>query len=154
VLAPLAAGVIESIWHRGLAQRQRVPDRQARVLVACGAASGIAAAYDVPIGGALFGLEVLLGSFARELLAPTLPFEQVIRKLLSLPAGHDLHVTAEDGALLGVIRLDALKGTISDRSHLGMIVAADEKERLPVVDEQRRLVGTVGMRDVLALGRS
>jgi CBS-domain-containing membrane protein len=29
-----------------------------------------------------------------------------------------------------------------------------EQERLPVVDERRRLVGTVGMRDVLALGRS
>ncbi|HSN90113.1 MAG TPA: CBS domain-containing protein [Anaeromyxobacteraceae bacterium] len=28
-----------------------------------------------------------------------------------------------------------------------------ELERLPVVDERGRLVGTVGMRDVLALGR-
>jgi len=119
-----------------------------------------------------------LVSDAAERVAPTLPFDQVIRKLLSLPAGHDLYVTAEDGELLGVIRLDALKGTISDRSHLGMIVAADvvdrkvqpitaamtlrevahlfqegEQERLPVVDERRRLVGTVSMRDVLALGR-
>jgi CIC family chloride channel protein len=33
---------------------------QRRLLVACGAAAGMAAAYNVPLGGALFGLEVLL----------------------------------------------------------------------------------------------
>lgn len=53
-----------------LARRLALTDDQARVLVACGAASGIAAAYNTPLGGALFGLEVLLGSFALELLGP------------------------------------------------------------------------------------
>ena len=40
-------------------------------------------------------------------------------------AGHDLYVTTVENGLLGVIQLDALKGTISDQAHLGMIVAAD-----------------------------
>ncbi|PZF58772.1 chloride channel protein [Curtobacterium sp. MCSS17_008] len=35
--------------------------REARILVACGAAAGLAAVYDVPLGGALFAVEVLLG---------------------------------------------------------------------------------------------
>jgi CIC family chloride channel protein len=54
-------------WLAGVAKSS--PD-QSRILVACGAASGIAAAYNVPIGAALFGLEVFLGSFAMELLGP------------------------------------------------------------------------------------
>ena len=37
---------------------------QRRLLVACGAGAGMAAAYNVPLGGALFTLEVLLGTFS------------------------------------------------------------------------------------------
>jgi chloride channel protein, CIC family len=65
--ALLQTGAAAGSW---LADRFHVTRRQARLLVACGAASGIAAAYNVPIGGALFGLEVLLGSFALELFGP------------------------------------------------------------------------------------
>ncbi len=43
-----------------LALAARLGLGQRRLLVACGAAAGMAAAYNVPLGGALFGLEVLL----------------------------------------------------------------------------------------------
>ena len=45
---------------------------QRRLLVACGAGAGMAAVYNVPLGGALFGLEVFLGSLAIPLVVPAL----------------------------------------------------------------------------------
>ncbi len=55
-----------------LSQRAGVPDWQRRLLVACGAGAGFAAVYNVPLGGALFALEVLLGTITLPLVLPAL----------------------------------------------------------------------------------
>lgn len=65
--ALLQTGAASASW---LGTRLKLSPDQLRLLVGCGAAAGIAAAYNVPIGGALFGLEVLLGSLALELFGP------------------------------------------------------------------------------------
>lgn len=49
-----------------------VPDWQRRLLVASGAGAGMAAVYNVPLGGALFALEVLLGTVTLPLVLPAL----------------------------------------------------------------------------------
>jgi CIC family chloride channel protein len=49
-----------------------IPPWQRRLLVACGAGAGMAAVYNVPLGGALFALEVLLGTLALPLVLPAL----------------------------------------------------------------------------------
>jgi H+/Cl- antiporter ClcA len=52
--------------------RAGMPSWQRRLLVACGAGAGIAAVYNVPLGGALFALEVLLGTVTLPLVLPAL----------------------------------------------------------------------------------
>jgi CIC family chloride channel protein len=55
-----------------LSNKARLTDEQRRLLVACGAGAGMAAAYGVPLGGALFALEVLRGVLALRLILPAL----------------------------------------------------------------------------------
>ena len=50
----------------------RLSSQQRRLLVSCGAGSGLAAVYNVPIGGALFTAEVLVGSVALPIILPAL----------------------------------------------------------------------------------
>jgi H+/Cl- antiporter ClcA len=55
-----------------ISERARLPQWQRRLLVACGAGAGMAAVYNVPLGGALFALEVLLGTLTLPLVLPAL----------------------------------------------------------------------------------
>ena len=52
----------------GLLARAPVP--RLRLMVACGVAAGIAAAYDAPISGALFASEIVLGAMSMESFGP------------------------------------------------------------------------------------
>jgi chloride channel protein, CIC family len=44
----------------------RVPEHRLRVLVACGAAGGIAATFNAPLAGVFFAMELILADFAAE----------------------------------------------------------------------------------------
>jgi H+/Cl- antiporter ClcA len=67
--APKQAGAVIA---NAMSDRVRLSDEERRLLVACGAGAGMAAAYGVPLGGALFALEVLRGALALRFVLPAM----------------------------------------------------------------------------------
>ena len=72
------AAMVASKWG----QLAGWPPYRLRLLVACGAASGIAAAYNAPIAGAVFAALIVLGNFSMHLFAPVV-FASVIASVMS-----------------------------------------------------------------------
>jgi len=67
--APKQAG---AVFANFFSDRGSLSDEQRRLLVACGAGAGMGAAYGVPLGGALFALEVMRGKLALRFVLPAL----------------------------------------------------------------------------------
>jgi chloride channel protein, CIC family len=67
--APKQAG---AVLANVFSDKGRLSDQQRRLLVACAAGAGMAAAYGVPLGGALFALEVMRGALALRFVLPAL----------------------------------------------------------------------------------
>lgn len=65
-----------------LGQTALWPPYRLRLLVACGAAAGMAAAYNAPIAGSVFAAQIVLGNFSMNLFAP-LMFASVTAAVVS-----------------------------------------------------------------------
>ncbi|MFP6561550.1 chloride channel protein [Paraburkholderia sp. B3] len=63
---------IGAAWATWLSKRTGLTGAERRVMIACGAGAGLAAVYNVPLGGAMFVLEVLLGTFGWSVAIPAL----------------------------------------------------------------------------------
>ena len=59
---------IGSALASGPGQRIRMPEERLRILVACGAAGGIAATFNAPVTGVFFGVELILREFSVDAL--------------------------------------------------------------------------------------
>ena len=88
--APQQAGAAVA---SALSDWAQLPEWQRRLLVACGAGAGMAAVYNVPLGGALFALEVLLGTLTLPLVLPALATSLIAtaRRLDRAADAPDLH---------------------------------------------------------------
>ena len=62
--------LIGSAIGSGLGQFFELPRTAVKVLVGCGAAAGIAATFNAPIGGVVFALEVIMHTFAPKIFTP------------------------------------------------------------------------------------
>jgi CIC family chloride channel protein len=72
-------GTALSSW---VGRRFRLEPRELRILVCAAAAAGLAAAYNAPIGGAMFAMEILIGSIALEVLGPVV-IASIVATLIS-----------------------------------------------------------------------
>lgn len=68
-VAPREIGAAIASW---LSRRTGLTAAERRVMIACGAGAGLAAVYNVPLGGAMFVLEVLLGTFGWSVAVPAI----------------------------------------------------------------------------------
>ncbi|MCX4159662.1 MULTISPECIES: chloride channel protein [Paraburkholderia] len=68
-VAPREIGAAFAGW---LSHRAGLSVSERQIMVACGAGAGVAAVYNVPLGGAVFVLEVLLGTFGWSAVVPAI----------------------------------------------------------------------------------
>lgn len=81
---------LASTFASKLGQFGKWPPYRLRLMVACGAAAGIAAGCNAPISGAVFAAQIVLGNFSMNLFAPLL-VSSVVASVLSrtfFGAGH------------------------------------------------------------------
>jgi chloride channel protein, CIC family len=75
---------IGSALASGLGQRVKMPENRLRILVACGAAGGIAATFNAPITGVFFGVEIILREFSIDALF-TVMLAAMIADITAIP---------------------------------------------------------------------
>jgi CIC family chloride channel protein len=88
-----------------LSDKGNLSDEQRRLLVACGAGAGMAAAYGVPLGGALFALEVMRGMLALRFVLPALVTSLIATAVswAALPNAPTYVIPADSSSLSGVV---------------------------------------------------
>jgi H+/Cl- antiporter ClcA len=84
--APRQVGAVLAGW---LARGAGLSPEDCRRLIACGAGAGLAAVYNVPLGGALYTLEVLLGGFSAASVVPAVATSVIAAQVAWIGLGNE-----------------------------------------------------------------
>ncbi|WP_233586577.1 chloride channel protein [Legionella sp. km772] len=68
-VAPRELGSLFATW---VSEKAGLTIKETKIMIACGAGAGLAAVYNVPLGGAIFTVEVLFCTYSWALLIPAL----------------------------------------------------------------------------------
>ncbi|MGA7782040.1 MAG: chloride channel protein [Paraburkholderia sp.] len=90
---------IGSVWAGWLSHRAGLSVAERRIMVACGAGAGLAAVYNVPLGGAVFVLEVLLGTFGWAALVPAVATSAIAAVVAWIGLGNEHQYQVQQLAL-------------------------------------------------------
>jgi H+/Cl- antiporter ClcA len=146
--APKQAG---AVFANLFSDRSRLSDEQRRLLVACGAGAGMSAAYGVPLGGALFSLEVMRGVLALRYVLPAL-FCSVVAAVVSwlfLPDAPTYLIPSYSSSL-SVIVWALLAGPIAGVVSVGFVRAVTWADRHKP-EGWRRLLAPVAVLGLLGV---
>lgn len=146
-------GAMIASW---LGTRLGLPSHRVKILLGCGAAAGMAAIYNTPVGGALFAMEVILGNFALEIFGPIV-VASVISTVVGRWALGSLPIYAAPGyklvsswELLAYAGLGVLGAVVSVSFVLGIKAVGGIFDRLQLHPALRpitgmALVGAIGI---------
>src|ERR1700691_5296269 len=141
--APKQAGAVIANFF---SDRARLSDEQRRLLVACGAGAGMGAAYGVPLGGALFSLEVMRGMLALRYVLPAL-FSSVVATAVSwiaLPDAPTYLIPAYASSTSSVVWA-LLAGPIAGVVSVGYVRAITWADRTKPEGWRRLMAPVVGL---------
>jgi H+/Cl- antiporter ClcA len=141
--APKQAGAVIA---NALSDRAHLSDEQRRLLVACGAGAGMAAAYGVPLGGALFALEVLRGVLALRLILPALLASAIATAVswIALPNAPTYTIPAYP-ASLSVLCWALAAGPIAGLVSVGYVQLVEWADRSKPKGWQRLFAPTIAL---------
>jgi CIC family chloride channel protein len=139
--APKQAG---AVFANLFSDAGKLSDEQRRLLVACGAGAGMSAAYGVPLGGALFALEVLRGVLALRLVLPAMMVSLIATAVswIFLPDAPTYQVPAYSNSW-GSLGLGALIGPLAGLAGVGFVRAIVWAERNKPTSWRRFLMPSV-----------
>jgi H+/Cl- antiporter ClcA len=85
----LAPREIGALLASSLCRRAGITAEASRIMIACGAGAGLAAVYNVPLAGALFALEGLLGTFSLSALIPAITTSAIAANVAWIGLGNE-----------------------------------------------------------------